>query len=193
MPFFGALATLGEPQSAVQIWATWPLLTSVGQTAGSATEWVRLRIGHVTAYIVCKFQLHLRCVESGLNPGCDLKRVSESRIFWLSQVKQGHVSKSGLKEKLLRLMGYQMVCFDLEFCRSLCLRTAVQLYFRHNTQMTLGQRMTLGSQIASGKVRSDSCESFGAIFWRSSYIGWATKCCANLSYVTFADLCSSNS
>ena len=52
-------------------------------------------------------------------------------------------------------MGYPMVCFDVEFGRSLCSRTAVQVYFRHNQQMTLGQRMTLGGQIASGEVRSE--------------------------------------
>ena len=38
------------------------------------------------------------------------------------------------------------------------------MYFRQNPQMTLGQRMTLGDQIASGKVRSDACESFCAIY-----------------------------
>ena len=36
----------------------------------SYSEWLRLWIGHVAAYIVCKFQLHLRCPESGLNMGC---------------------------------------------------------------------------------------------------------------------------
>ena len=30
--------------------------------------------------------------------------------------------------------------------------------------MTLGERMALGGQIASGKVRLDACESFGVIF-----------------------------
>ena len=68
-------------------------------------------------------------------------------------------------------MGYPMVCFDLEFGRSICLRTAVQVYFQHNLQMTLGQRMTLGGQIANGKVRSGSCESFGAIFGALALLG----------------------
>ena len=72
---------------------------------------------------------------------------------------------------LVRLMGYPMICFDLEFGRYLCSRTAVQMYFRYNPQMTLGQRMTLGGQIVSGKVRSDSCESFGAIFGALAPLG----------------------
>ena len=47
----------------------------------------------------------------------------------------------------------------------------MQVCFRDNTQMTLGQHMTLGGQIASGKVRSDSCESFGAIFGALAPLG----------------------
>ena len=39
-----------------------------------------------------------------------------------AQVKRDHVSKSGLEERLLRLMGYPMVCFALEFGRPLCPR-----------------------------------------------------------------------
>ena len=50
-------------------------------------------------------------------------------------------------------------------------RCASQVYFRHNPQMTLGQRMTLGGQIAIGKVRSDSCESFGVIFGALAPLG----------------------
>ena len=45
-----------------------------------------------------------------------------------------------------------------------CVFSAVQVYFLHNPQMTFGQRMTLGGQTASGNVRSNACESFGAVF-----------------------------
>ena len=37
--------------------------------------------GHVTAYIVCKFQLDLRCAESGLNLGRDLAGLGDSYLL----------------------------------------------------------------------------------------------------------------
>ena len=81
-----------------------------------------------------------------------------------AHVKRGHVSKSDLEEKVLwATRWYALIWNSVDpYAREpLCI---VQVCFRHNPQMTLGQRMTLGGQIASGKVRSDSCKSFGAVF-----------------------------
>ena len=79
-------------------------------------------------------------------------------------------------------MGYPMMCFDLEFGQSIYSKTAVQVYFRHSPQMTLGHHMTLRGQMSVGKVRLDAGESIGAIFSALALLGgpqsavqiWAT-------------------
>ena len=63
------LALLGEPQSAVQILTSWPLMTSGGRTAGCDGVRFDMWTTLVMVHIMCKFQLDLRCPEYGLNLG----------------------------------------------------------------------------------------------------------------------------
>ena len=97
---FGALASLGEPQSVVQSWATWPLLWLFRWNGWECHEWLRLWIGHVTAYICVQVSAWSEvCRICRLNMGCDLAGVGYSYPLTCPG-QTGSRIESGLEEKL---------------------------------------------------------------------------------------------
>ena len=90
---FSVVALLGEPKCAVQVSITWPFLTSGGETAGSASEWLRPWIAGTMVTVPCEFCFDWRCPESRLNPGWGLYGVVRFNVL----AHQGQTRSCGHK------------------------------------------------------------------------------------------------
>ena len=68
----------------------------------------------------------------------------------------------------------------------------MQWYFQLAPQMTLGQPVTLRSQLDSGKARRGPSKSFGAFFGALALMPRPQTAVQKFDPLTFADICRPN-